>query len=110
MEGKREYRDRDGDRDIDGLQPMLDEQNFDLWWEILMRGNLRNVELHTWFCVPPFTDPDFETEPYEHWNLIVDGEHVATVIEKWRGESGKIKWRNLLQTNEDRRSRWQISL
>ena len=32
------------------------------------------------------------------------------MIAKWRGESGKIKWRNLLQLNEDRRARWPISL
>ncbi len=68
------------------------------------------MELYTWFCVPPYTEPDFETELYEHWDLVVDGAHVATIIEKWRGESGKIKWRNLLQNNEDRRSRWKTSL
>ena len=90
---------------------MLDEHNFEEWYEILMRSLLRDVELFTWFCVPPYTDPDFETEPYEHFDAVdADGVHVPTVIAKWRGESGKIKWRNLLHANDDRKIRWTTSL
>jgi hypothetical protein len=51
------------ERDNERGQPMLDDQNFELWYEVLMRGLLRDLEMFTWFTVPPFTAPDFETEP-----------------------------------------------
>ena len=99
------YRERESEK----AQPMimLDEQNFEDWHEILMRGLLRNNEMYTWFCVPPFTAPNFDTEPYEHFDAVDgDGVHISTIIAKWRGESGKIKWQQLLRFNEERRLNW----
>ena len=99
------------ERDNERGQPMLDDQNFELWYEVLMRGLLRDLEMFTWFTVQPFTAPDFETEPYEHFNAVdADGVHISTVIPKWRGESGKIKWQRLLRFNEDRRLNWGKNL
>ncbi len=105
MDGLKE-RERDN---VKGL-PMLNDHNHEEWLEILMRGLLHDLEIYTWFCVPPYAEPNFETEEYEHFEREVDGIPVATVLDKWRGESDKTKWRLLLQFNEDRRNRWKTSL
>ncbi len=96
------------EKDNDKGQPMLDDKNYDEWYDMLTRGLLRNNDVYSWLCASPSVEPNFETEAYEHFERIVDGEAVPTVIAKWRGESGKIKWRNLLQLNEDRRERWPV--
>ena len=101
-------RERETDR-ASGI-PILTDKNHEEWQEKLHRSMLPDIEVYTWMCVPPNTAPDFETEPYEHFDRVVDGVAVATVIDKWRGESGKTKWRFLLQHNDDRRSRWKVSM